>query len=368
LLTALKLDDMEVLRHHLFAKGDPNFSQCLGVVPDGGGMLETSTGESRDLSILGTAAQFGAVRCVQLLLEGWANVGTGEVEAAFRSGNTEVMRLRWDAFPSPNPLGLALEAIKSWNVTGTRWLLEHRTSEWSSRNLLRLFEAACSSGSYSCASSVLGFSASVGSDLSGSHPVGVVGRGLCYGLASVKSGREDSFTAEDSMAAEFSEEVHEWLSEATEMRLVARHEGRGAASVKAFIDAAKGRARTLTFVETENRASICGGYLNCPWTEGTFGAYDASIRSFLFTLRNHLGVRPTRFAQIRGNCMAFMARSDPPLVKWGCNAEGWAISPFDHALDFRGTFERAPEKNAALFCGDGGNSFRAGRWELWEVL
>jgi hypothetical protein len=56
-------------------------------------LLETSTGESRELSILGTAARLGAVRCVQLLLANWANVGAREVEAAFRGGNTEVMRL-----------------------------------------------------------------------------------------------------------------------------------------------------------------------------------------------------------------------------------------------------------------------------------
>jgi hypothetical protein len=152
------------------------------------------------------------------------------------------------------------------------------------------------------------------------------------------------------------------------MRLVARHEGRGAASVKAFINAAKGRAKTLTFVETENRASVCGGYLDCPWAEGARWTSDASRRSFLFTLRNHLGVGPTKFAQIRDSCVALMALDDPPRVKWGCGPQGWAISPIDHTLDFGGTFEVAPGKGAALFCGDDDTTFQAGRWELWEVL
>jgi hypothetical protein len=66
--------------------------------------------------------------------------------------------------------------------------------------------------------------------------------------------------------------------------------------VKAFIDAAKGRAKTLTFVETENGGSICGGYLDVAWVENDY-ASDPDKGSFIFTLRNHLGVPPTRFAQ-----------------------------------------------------------------------
>jgi hypothetical protein len=76
-------------------------------------------------------------------------------------------------------------------------------------------------------------------------------------MACLKGGREVSFIAEDSVAAEFSEELCEWLSEATVLSLVAKHEGRDLASLNAFVDAAKGRAKTLTFVETENGGSIC---------------------------------------------------------------------------------------------------------------
>jgi hypothetical protein len=81
-------------------------------------------------------------------------------------------------------------------------------------------------------------------------------------LGSLKARRGVSFVPEDSIAGAYSEEVHEWLSEAAGLELIARHEGRDAASVNAFLDAAKGRAKTLTFVETENGGSICGGYLD----------------------------------------------------------------------------------------------------------
>jgi hypothetical protein len=100
------------------------------------------------------------------------------------------------------------------------------------------------------------------------------------------------------MAAAYAEELSEWLPEATFIGLVARHEGRGAASVNAFIDAATGRAKTLTFVETENGGSICGGYLDVPWVaDGS--ASDPGRGSFIFTLRNHLGIPPAKFAQQR---------------------------------------------------------------------
>jgi hypothetical protein len=57
------------------------------------------------------------------------------------------MRLFWQACPSANPLVVGMEAAKSWNVTGLRWLLGHKIGDVSSRDLVRLFEGACSSGS-----------------------------------------------------------------------------------------------------------------------------------------------------------------------------------------------------------------------------
>jgi hypothetical protein len=85
---------------------------------------------------------------------------------------------------------------------------------------------------------------------------------LCGGLAALRSPGDVFFIPEDSLGAGYSEEVRSWLPEATGMTLIARHEGRDAASVRAFVAAAKGRAKTLTFVETENGGSICGGYLD----------------------------------------------------------------------------------------------------------
>jgi hypothetical protein len=255
-MAVLARDDVEGLQTHLFATGEPNFRQTLRVVSAGGDVFEASATEGRELSLLAVAAQLGAVDCAQFLLTHGAKAGTAELEAAFRGGNVDLMRLLWHAVPGASPLKLSLEAMKSWNTGGFRWLLEHKIGDLSSRDLVILFDGACSSGSCSCASSILGFSASAAAHLCGLRPIGVVGRLLCGGLASLNSGRQTSFIPEDSMAARYSEALREWLPEATEVRLVAMHEGRDAVSMNAFIDAAKGRAKTLTFVETENGGSI----------------------------------------------------------------------------------------------------------------
>jgi hypothetical protein len=108
------------------------------------------------------------------------------------------------------------------------------------------------------------------------------------------------------MAAPYWEQLRGWLPEATEVRLMAKHEGRDATSVRAFVDAAKGRAKTLTFVETEGGGSICGGYLDVAWVEGV-PVRDPGRRSFIFTLKNHLAVLPTKFAQKREDQAAYMS-------------------------------------------------------------
>jgi hypothetical protein len=164
------------------------------------------------------------------------------------------------------------------------------------------------------------------------------------------------------MAAAYSEELCEWLPEATEVKLVARHEGRGAASVNAFIDAAKGRAKTLTFVETENGGSICGGYLDVAWVEGEY-ASDRGKGSFIFTLKNHLGVPPMRFAQRRHDKVALTRRGDCFCLGRG---EGFVVSQSDYRLQPGESYE-AHERGATLFHGDDSGVFRAARWELWEV-
>jgi hypothetical protein len=171
-----------------------------------------------------------------------------------------------------------------------------------------------------------------------------------------------SFIPEDSMAAAYSEEVHEWLGEATGIELVAKHEGRDATSVNAFADAAKGRTKTLTFVETENSGSICGGYLDVAWVDAGY-VNDPSRRSFIFTLKNHLGVPPTKFAPMRVQYAAHMSRNRSFFFGSG---EGFMVWQSDFVLNCGQTYE-APDQGVSLFCGDTGELFRAGRWELWQV-
>jgi hypothetical protein len=193
-------------------------------------------------------------------------------------------------------------------------------------------------------------------------PFGVVGHVLRGGLAELKSRGAFFVMPEDSLAAAYSKGLREWLTEATEVKLLARHEDRDAASVDAFIDAAKGRAKTLTLVETENGGSICGGYLDVAWVEGDY-ANDRDKGSFIFTLRNHLGVPPTKFAQLRHESAAYTRRGD--CFCFGCG-EGFVVSQSDYRLHSGDIYE-AHEQRAALFNGDGGGVFRAARWELWEV-
>jgi hypothetical protein len=272
------------------------------------------------------------------------------------------MRLFWGAFPSANPFEVAVEAVKAWNVAGLRWLLEHKMDAVSSCDSSRLFEMACLSGSYLCGSSVLDFSASATSEVGGLRPVGVVGRVLLSGSTALKSGRCISFHPEDSTVVAYAEDLSEWLPDARGVRLLARHEGRGVASVNAFIDAAKGRAKTLTFVETENGHSLCGGYLDVAWVE--WGRVsDPGRGSFIFTLRNHLGVPPTKFAQKRDYCTAYAWRGH--CFRFG-DGEGFIVSQDDQTL-YNGCAYEAPGQGARLFNGDGGGVFRAARWELWEV-
>jgi hypothetical protein len=362
LVTALGSDDMEGPRSHLLAAPKPDFNQCLRMVCAGGDAFAAFTGETRDLSMLAVAAQFGAVRCAQYLLMSGAKVGTTEVEAAFRGGNAEMMRLLWDALPSAEPFKIALEAVKSWNVAGFRWLLDRKMGVLSPSELVRLFEATCSSGSYSCGSSVLGLSSSAAAHLRGLQPVGLVWSVLCGGVELLKSGRDVSFIPENSMAAGYSVPLREWLPEATEVRLVTKGEGRSTASVNLFISASKGRTKTLTFVETENGNSICGGYLDAAWVEGG-PSHDSGRASFIFTLKNQLGVLPTRFVQKRDEHATYMRRDD--RFYFG-RTEGLIVWKSDAWLNCGQTYD-TPSQGVALFSGNTGGMFRAARWELWQV-
>jgi hypothetical protein len=133
--------------------------------------------------------------------------------------------------------------------------------------------------------------------------------------------------------------------------------------VNAFIDAAQGRAKTLTFVETENGGSVCGGYLDVPWVRDGY-VDDPGRRSFIFTLRNHLGVPPTKFTQKRDD-RAARAWRGPFFFCFG-NSEGFIVCQGYPTL-YSGYAYEAPAQGVALFHGDGGGVFRAARWELWEV-
>jgi hypothetical protein len=93
-------------------------------------------------------------------------------------------------------------------------------------------------------------------------------------------------------------------------------------------------------------------------------ASDPDRRSFIFTLRNHLEVPPTRFEQKRDEHAAFMAEWHAFYFGFG---EGFRVAPYADSLQSGETYE-APGQGVALFHGDESGRFRAARWELWEIM
>jgi hypothetical protein len=170
-----------------------------------------------------------------------------------------------------------------------------------------------------------------------------------------------------SMASAYEDVLAGWLSEMSEAALLAKCEGRDASSVNAVIDAAKGRAHTITFIETENGKSLCGGYVEPAWVDPALGdayTHDPSKRTFLFTLRNHLGVVPTRFPCKNPQNTVKLWRNR--FVGFTSNAWGMIITPNTSGIMTVTGYEDTAGKGGEIFCGDG-SGFRAARWEVWEI-
>jgi hypothetical protein len=146
-------------------------------------------------------------------------------------------------------------------------------------------------------------------------------------------------------------------------RLVAAHDGRDIASLNAFCDAAEGLSKTVVIAVTENGESICGGYLDPAWREDAW-AKDSS-KSFLFTLKNHAGVGPTKFPKKDTNSSAayklrgiywFFGYWEGPYVWSGGNpGRGLGVN-----------YEDVVGLGQAIFNG-GQDFFQLARWELWQV-
>jgi hypothetical protein len=196
------------------------------------------------------------------------------------------------------------------------------------------------------------------------------------GMANLLHEEDDLFSG--SIAAVYGDVLMKWLPDMTSVTLLAKYEGRDSASVDAFIDAAKGRARTLTLIETEGGKSICGAFLEPAWTVGAID--DPSRSSFMFTLKNHLGVFPTKFPKLGDARAAVACQSD--RVCFGERAcmigPGGAAAksgerdrmtgPGGGAAKFEEQYEDAAGFGAAIFHGgDDRGVFRAARWELWET-
>jgi hypothetical protein len=168
----------------------------------------------------------------------------------------------------------------------------------------------------------------------------------------------------DSMAEAYGDELLEWVPDATTAKLVAAHDGRDIASLNAFCDAAEGLSKTVVIAVTENGESICGGYLDPAWREDAW-AQDSS-KSFLFTLKNHAEVGPTKIPKKgSGSCAAYKWRGydwhfgdwEGPYIYRGGKPGGGGLGSY---------YEDVVGEGQAIF--DGGQDFfRLARWELWQV-
>jgi hypothetical protein len=175
---------------------------------------------------------------------------------------------------------------------------------------------------------------------------------------------EDRPDFSESMAAAFEEELLEWLPEAKSARLVASHDGRDIASLNAFCEAAEGLSKTVVIAVNENGESICGGYFDPTWRESS--SIPDPSESFLFTLKNHAGVGPTKFpkkcgnpyaaAKLRRNWWCF-GNCEGPYIYKGGNPGCGGLGSF---------YEDVVGQGQAIFNG-GQDFFRLARWELWQV-
>lgn len=103
-----------------------------------------------------------------------------------------------------------------------------------------------------------------------------------------------------SIAEGFADYLKDWRPDLKTATLLAKHEGNDEEGVTAWIEAAQGHGKIFTFIETENGNALCGSFLPEPMREGQPWFSDPCGEAFLFTLRNHLGVAPTKFPKATG--------------------------------------------------------------------
>jgi hypothetical protein len=165
------------------------------------------------------------------------------------------------------------------------------------------------------------------------------------------------------MAERYTRQLMEWLPGVKSTKLLQKGTGAEPAVINAFIDAAQGRANTVTFIEHVNGNAICGGFLAPAWVHGTEGwdIHDPDQKSFIFTLKNHASVAPMKFPKRREGRAAFALRGGSAGFGQG---DGVKLTSGDNGT--LGTSYEALGQTASIFWG-GEAEMRAGRWELWAI-
>jgi hypothetical protein len=173
-----------------------------------------------------------------------------------------------------------------------------------------------------------------------------------------------------SFAEPFEEAIRGFLPKMSKASLLASHHGCDKVSLGAFLAAAPGQTCTMVFIAMTNGNSICGGYLHPAWRNTTDAGYigDAEGKSFIFTLRNHLGVPPTKF-EVSDKSHAALLENSPYFTFGGCDIR---VGPSDHCSNYPDRYANPLGHGGSLFAGEGAKgrgsaNLGVARWELWKI-
>jgi hypothetical protein len=146
--------------------------------------------------------------------------------------------------------------------------------------------------------------------------------------------------------------------------------------INGYIDAIRHRRRTLFIAESLDGNAVFGAFVTFAWLDSERGEHrewgdSAEPDTFAFTLKSHLGTSPTRLAlrDVSLSCPLGMCQSEG---SWGEAANisfGDFVMHSDWCVEHESgvVFEDPFQTAGTIWCGNGGNRLRLGRWEFWQL-
>ena len=166
---------------------------------------------------------------------------------------------------------------------------------------------------------------------------------------------------------EFLKKLNEWCK-FKEMELIYRGSKDGMTG-KDFHKKCDNKGETITLIKNE-KGNIFGGYASIPWT-GNY-SYHSAPDSFLFTLTNIHGTKPTKFPCNNDQHEVYHHPSDGPRFGGGCDLGiysdfikdgGWSGFPY--------TYKDIIGKGKSIFTGDLNNNnprFKIKEIEIFKII